>query len=381
MSAKIVEIESCRTEPFMHRVQMSKYFEQFPLELNALKNQSDTETSNKYTTYDRVIKGSSVLQHCLDVWINHYDRISIPDCWGKSYQRYINTYHQAGSSIFVISNENLALPPFGKVPDPTACGIIFDNMLESLGQNSEIDIILTQRLHFDRMISMFGQEYDGDKFYSRPKLKRWTSDGGSTVPYLEKYINNFPVDQLAQAIKCFQYATKNPRISFQVIDFHSKQPGVVMAFMEKLTRNATLTRQLADENHIVGTENVAVERDNRMQFDRIAIAAKKAGIVPDSKERYEVRNDVSKYFEDNGLKIATDAKLKCPPAKFYDRLVNDTILIHQLAFPDEPVHTVRNRLRMFDFQPFRDIFCEVDGDATVQDEVMRSFPDQYKTLT
>jgi hypothetical protein len=118
-----------------------------------------------------------------------------------------------------------------------------------------------------------------------------------------------------------------------------------------------------------------------MQFDRIAIAAKKAGIVPDSKERYEVRNDVSKYFEDNGLKIATDAKLKCPPAKFYDRLVNDTILIHQLAFPDEPVHTVRNRLRMFDFQPFRDIFCEVDGDATVQDEVMRSFPDQYKTLT
>ena len=340
-------------------------------------NQTLTETSAKYTTYDRVIKGSSVLQHCIDVWIKYYDSVGVPDCWSKSYQKYIRNYRQLGTSVFVISNENLALPPFGSVSNPNACGTIFDNMLDTIGNNSRIDIVLTQRLHFDRMVSMFGQEYDGDKFYSRPKLKRWPEAGGTSVPSLEGYINSFRMDMLTMAIKCFQFASKNPRISFKVIDFHKREPGVVTSFMELVTRNKTLTRQLADDNRIVGTENLASERDNRIQFDRIALAAKLADFVPNLVERNEVRNAVMEYFKKNGLKIK-DAKLKCPSSQFFEDLINNTAELHQMAFPHEPANAVRGRLRMFDFQPFRDTFCEVDANATIHDELMRSFWDQYK---
>ena len=336
-----------------------------------------TETSAKYTTYDRVIKGSSVLQHCIDVWIKHYDSVGIPDCWSRSYQKYIRNYHELGTNTFVISNENLALPSFGNVPEPNACGIIFDNMLDSIGNNSRIDIVLTQRLHFDRMISMFGQEYDGDKFYSRPKLKRWPEAGGTSVPNLEDYINNFRMDLLTMAINCFRFASKNPKIRFKIIDFHKREPDVVTSFMEVVTMNKTLTQQLADDNRIVGTENLASERDNRIQFDRIAIEAKRAGFVPSSVPRNEVRNAVMEYFKENGLKIK-DAKLKCPPSKFFEDLTNNTAKLHQMLFPHEPANVVRGRLRMFDFQPFRDIFCEVNGNATIRDELMRSFWDQYK---
>jgi hypothetical protein len=372
-------VESCRTDPFFHKVRIDQYLERFPfVSSSEITNQSMTETSHKLTTYERVIKGSSVLQYCVDVWIKHNERVLVPDCWRNSYQKYIRNFHQQGTSIFVISNENLALPPFGSVPDPKVCGTIFNNMLDSLGEDSEIDIVFTQRLHFDRMLSMFGQEYDGDKFFTRPKLKKWPEDGGSPVPLLEKYINDFPVDRLAQAINCFQYASKNPRIQFQVIDFHNKQPDVVTSFVQVVTRNATLTQQLADGNHIVGTENMARERDNKIQFDRIAIDAKKGGLLPNSVARNEVRNAVSKYFDVKGIKVA-DTKLICPTAKFFDDLVNNTLMIHQMAFPDEPIQIARNKLRMFDFQPFRDLFCDVDGNATLHDNIMQAFLDQYKT--
>lgn len=360
----------------MHKARIAQYLYEFPtVDPSEIYNQSATETSQKHATYSSVIKGSSVLQHCLDVWIKNYDRVSVPDCWGNSYQKYIRTHHQYGTSVFVISNENLALPPFGNVPNVEVCGTIFNNMLDSLGDNSEIDIVLTQRLHFDRMISMFGQEFDGDKFYSRPKLKKWPADGGMPVPMLEKYINDFPVNQLVQAINCFRRASENPRVRFKVIDFHVKEPDVVTSFMQIVTRNATLTQELS--KHMIGTENLAMERDNRIQFDRIAIAVKKAGLVPRSKERHEVRNDVSKYLEDKGQKIS-DLKLTCPSEKFYDDLVNKTMMIQQLVFPNKPIQAIKNQLRMFDFQPFRDLFCEVDGDSTLHDKVMHSFLDQYK---
>ena len=378
--AKIVEVESCRIWDSMHKYHMAQYMELFPFDTNNVNQQSKTETTCQYSTYERVIKGSSVLQHCLDIWIKNYQNVSIPDCWGNSYQKYIQNYNQyEGISTFVISNENLALPPFGNIPTPEACGTIFNNMLESLGDNSEIDIVFTQRLHYDRMISMFGQEFDGEKFYTRPKLKKWPQDGGIKVPYLEKYINDFPVDRLAKSINCFRYASnKNPRITFKVIDFHIKKPGVVESFMDVVTRNATLTKLLADENRMIGAENLAMERDRRIQFDRIAIAAKKSGLLPALADRNEVRNAVSKYFQEKGLKLS-DVKLMCPPLEFYDDLTNNTVLIHSLLFPQKPVEAIRGRLKMFDFKDFRDIYCEVDGHATLQEDVMRSFVEQYKT--
>ena len=362
----------------MQKIHLDRYLERFPhVDPNEITNQSVTDTSQIHTTYDRVIKGSSVLQHCIDIWIKTLDSSLSPDCWSKSYQKYIRNYNNQGLSTFVISNENLALPSFGRVANATACGVIFNSMLDSLGDKSEIDIVLTYRLHFDRMISFFGQSYDGEMFYYAPKLKRWPSQGGKAVPYLEEYINSFPVDQLVQAINCFHFASKNPRIRFKVIDFHNKQPGVVTSFMQVVTKNSDITQQLADTNAFIGKVNTAMERDNKIQFDRIAIAAKRAGLLNNALTRYDVRNAVSKHFQDKGLKI-TDAKLKCPQAKFFHDLVNTSAMIHQLLFPDEPPNKVYGRLRMFDIPQFRDIFCEVDGNATLFDGIMQSFVEESK---
>ena len=362
----------------MHKVRVEQYLERFPfVSKTEILNQSNTETSQKYTTYERVIKGNSALQHCLDVWIKHADTTSIPDCWGMSYQKYIHNYYHLNYTIFIISNENLLLPPFGSVANPEVCGTIFDNMLDSLGKDAEIDIVLTQRLHFDRMISMMGQEYDGEKFFSRPKLAKWPEEGGDEVSPLEKYIEDFPVDKFTQGINCFRYATKqNPRIHFKVLDFHNRKVDIVTSFLDLITRNNTLTAELG--RWTVGKENMAMERDSRIQYDRIAIAAKRAGLFPKSLARNEGRNAVSKYFKDKGLTIK-DMKLQCPSAEFFDDLIKTTAMIQRMSFPEEPNDDVKKKLRMFDFPPFRDIFCEVDGNATLYDESVKDFVLQYKT--
>ncbi|KAL7521935.1 hypothetical protein ACHAWX_006630, partial [Stephanocyclus meneghinianus] len=381
LSAKIVEVESCRTDPFLHKVRIEQYLENFPhVALQEIRNQSMTETYSKYTTYERVIKGSSVLQHCLDLWIRrHPDNSSVPDCWGDSYQKYIHNYRELGYSLFIISNENLALPSFGKEEsNPETCDNVFHNMLHSLGNESQIDIVLTQRLHFDRMLSMFGQEYDGDKFFTRPRLKRWPDDqGGDSVPFLEKYIRDFPTERFVRAVNCFRHVAKHPRIRFHVLDFHNKRTDIVTAFVNVITRNDTLTERLADGHWTLGTENVAMERDTRIHYDRIAVAAKEAGLIPKSASRNEIRNDVSNYLQEKGLTTA-DLKLKCPSQGFYDDLIKSTAMIHQMSFPNEPADIIRQKMRMFDVPQFRDLFCEVDGNATLHSEVMQSFLAQYK---
>eukprot|EP00804_Cyclotella_cryptica_P024942 CCRYP_011839-RA/>CCRYP_011839-RA protein AED:0.31 eAED:0.31 QI:57/1/1/1/1/1/2/770/549 len=397
LSAKIVEIESCRTEQFLHKVRIQQYLENFPLvPLHEIRNQSLSTSSSKYTTYERVIKGSSVLQHCLDIWITqlyqqqqqqqqqkqkqHNDSGFIPDCRGNSYQKYIHNYHQKGYSTFIISNENLALPSFGKQEStPQTCDTLFHNMLHSLGKDSEIDIVLSQRLHFDRMISMFGQEYDGEKFYTRPRLTRWPDKGGDAVPFLEDYIRDFPLERLARSMNCFRYVSStNPRIRWRVLDFHNKKTDIVTSFVNVITRNDTLPPELANGHWTLGTENMAMERDGKIHYDRIAVAAKKAGLLPKSATRNEVRNAVSKYLEEKGLTMS-DLKMKCPSETFYDDLIKATAMIHQMSFPKEPANIIRQKLRMFDVPHFRDLFCEVDGNATLHDEVMQSFLAQYKT--
>ena len=182
---------------------------------------------------------------------------------------------------------------------------------------------------------------------------------------------------MVNTIKCFEYASKhNPQVSFKVIDYHAKHPGIVPSFMQVVTRNANLTQKLAEDKYFERRYNLATERVNRIPFDRIAIAAKKAGIVPGTASRRDVRNNVAKYFKDKGLDVWSDAKLVCPCAKFFDDLVNNTRLIHELTYPDDHVPMNRSQMDLFGFEPSE--FCKVDGDATLQDKVMQPSIEQYR---
>lgn len=376
LHAQLVEIESCRPDPFYHKLRISKYKDLFPfVDNNEIFHQPESPTSSQYTTYDRVIKGTSALQHCLDIWIADGGDM-IPDCWGESYAKFIKNYYDTGQAIFVVSNENLALASFSKVDDPETCGAIFNGMASSLGPEFEIEIVFAQRIHFKRMISMFHQEYDGEKLYIKPKLQRWPGEKeGKAIPLLEQYISNFSVDSIIKAIECFKYASEhNPRVSLNVIDFH--QRDVLMSFLNILTGDEAVTTQLMSRPGSVMKENTASEREKLVQSDRIAVAAMQRGLLPKTASRKDVRNALSAHFKDNAKSIII--RHKCPSEEFYEELVNATMTLQHIVFPGQRDVDEERKIRLLFMRAVNQRkFCDVDGEAMIEEDTIREFLKQF----
>ena len=162
--------------------------------------------------------------------------------------KYINNYRKDSSSppelshlrgkknLFVISNEVL-FGSFGNIQDPTQCCRIFDGMLATLGADSQIDIVYTQRYYFDWLVSMHGQEFDAEKLLLKPKYNNFEA---RTIPTIEEYLSGHVEEHVLflKALECFRAASNNnDRVDLKVIDFRG---NVTSSFFNILARDGIL---------------------------------------------------------------------------------------------------------------------------------------------
>lgn len=328
-------------------------------------------------------------------------QLPYPECWGDSYLKYIQSYHNNGSGVkrynkFIISNEILA-GTFGKFNKYT-CSLVFNSMLSSLGSingnnnnngngNATIEIVYTQRPFFDYLLSMHSQEYDGGKFQTKPKLKQWK--GGINTPNLIDYVAQKmkgDYEGFSKAIKCFQHASNTTtNVNFRMIDYN--ESNVAQSFFQILTGD---NEQLAS-NLMRGTsqkrENVASSKPKLIPADRIAMAAYKAGgRVPLDHStgiekpigRFKVRTAIKQLLDDDTRKFNSSSQsiiYNCPDndAKPTLELLELSIQLQTLAFPNRNKSDIREEVSK-SFQSMIDSkrLCDVDGGAMINDPTFRT---------
>jgi hypothetical protein len=246
-----------------------------------------TPTSSKLTMHKAVVEGNSFFPECILIWANLNQTIlTAPDCWTRSYLRYIHNYqkdsvpppelnHLRGrKNLFVISNEILA-GSFGNIQDTNQCRRIFDGMLATLGADSQIDILYTQRYYYDWLVSMHGQEFDSEKLLLKPKYNDF--EAGRPIPTIEEYFSDRDKELglFLKALECFRSASdNNSRIDLRVIDFRG---NVTSSFFSILARDEGIASRLSQS---VSQKflNTASSRSNFLPsnlipYDRIAMAA------------------------------------------------------------------------------------------------------------
>ena len=79
--------------------------------------------------------------------------------------------------------------------------MIFDGMLATLGADSQIDIVYTQRHYFDWLVSMHGQEFDAEKLLLKPKYNNFEA---RAIPTIEEYLSGH-VEEHALFLKALEF--------------------------------------------------------------------------------------------------------------------------------------------------------------------------------
>mmetsp|Transcript_24113 Transcript_24113/g.58237 ORF Transcript_24113/g.58237 Transcript_24113/m.58237 type:complete len:508 (+) Transcript_24113:157-1680(+) len=394
LSAKVVEAESCRPTVKEARLRFDKYKDQFQHLSNKENNitiMKDDEPNNM-ETLSKVIKGRSFIPECIFKWNglgDDYTTTSLryPNCWGESYLNYIQSYRTATKhSTFVISNEHLAMT-FGKFREQT-CKRVLDDVLSSLGggsgsSSSTVEIIYTHRMFLDYLISMHSQEYGGDKFKSKPVLRKWVvseEKEGKHTPALVNYVTEkmkLDFDLLSNSIKCLRLASNgSQRVQFKLIDY-SDSGNVLQSFIRILTKgDESLASNIFNVAYQI-RENEAFSKKQLIPSDRIALIAYTEGLIPtDAKgnviiSRGEARAAVKEVMDTLNT---TQIKYRCPQKMYQpllDQLLEKTIQLEQLAFPE------REGVKEQVSQKFKNAInnqrlCDVDGYEMVKDAKLRS---------
>ena len=381
LAAKIVEIEACRPTAAQGRKRNLKYREQFysrggNVEPEHIVFGSQAAPSTQLTMHKEVVAGHSFLPHCIPIWttMNNETTTSFaaPDCWSQSYAKYIHNYHspRGQKNLFIISNEELAgyKIGYGNIDDPKQCRGIFDGMLATLGADSSIEIVYTQRYYFDFLVSMHGQEHDAQKSLIKPKFNNFDA---LSIPTIEKYVTSRAkgLDKRFKAMECFRAASQdNSRVDFKVIDFRG---NVTSSFFNILSKGhediaSRLAKSVSQKRRNTASSRQSNFVDtNLIPYDRIAMAAAAHNLIPEKmrKElggRYLATKQIKQITEERNIELI----YKCPSRDFYNKLLRQSIDLQKAAFPlnDKAEEEVT---KTFWAAVEAKKFCDVDGEAMV----------------
>lgn len=355
-----IELESCRPSGVEEiETRLDQYRKQFSL--IAL----EPDVGFELNTLKKVVGGGSFLPHCMsrEAWQGALDGTSDqpPKCWSQSYGAYIDNVHRMGRlKTFVVSNEMLtgALGQFGG----NECEKVLNILLDSLPADSQLDIVYIHRYFFDMSKSMHSQEYDS---YKRPRTNQWPPQGYA-VPLLHEYIDQHG-DRLqinVEANKCFRRASANNlRITFTAIDYN--EDNILSDFFALMTDDPIMMNELVSLTKRTSRENTASMKQisgNAIPLDRVALAAYAHGLFPAGMTRPEARQLVKRH---SSRTKRIKYKYTCPPSDFYDSLLEKSLMLQELIFPnDRPKKDQMTRA-------FRDAvrtnrLCDVDGEATLE---------------
>ena len=317
-------------------------------------------------TLKKVVEGGSFMPHCMsrEAWQETLEGKSTqpPGCWSQSYGTYIENVHRMGQlKTFIISNEMLssALGQFGR----DECGLILNVLLDSLPVDSQLDIVYIYRYYFDMSRSMHSQEYGS---YKRPRTNQWPPQGYA-VPLLHEYIDQHE-DRLqvnVDAIKCFRKASaNNRRITFTAIDYN--EDNVLTDFFALMTDDPLMMNDLISLTRRTSRENTAstkqISGNNAIPLDRVAIAAYSHGLIPDGMTRPDARQLVKRH---SSRTKRIKYKYKCPSSDFYDALLEKSLMMQELIFPDD-MQKREQMARVFRDAVRTNRLCDVDGEATLE---------------
>lgn len=395
---KVVERQNCRPKEDVHVEILQGYMKLFPHEAGSVAQllQKNCPTDPKdLTSYSKVIALHAWFPQCLIEWNNtmaqRQQRMKggVPKCWSDGYLKYIHNYHRHQNvTTFVFSQENM-----GNVLDqmgPKSCGVIFDGLLASLGDEFEIDFIFTYRRYWDLLYSYFGQQYGGYKMCARARLKnKWPVDAdingteGWKVPTMEEYLsdeNEIPI-HILPLLRCLATAAaNNPRVHIRFIDYHDSE-DVRHNFFRSLGVSDMVGNEWIRklDASIGSSKNVASDSSSKAyttEYDRIAAEAVRAGLLPSSMYRVKVGIAIWKYFDENNLSLG-DFQSVCPGATFYETLFEKCWKIEKEILHGNRIEQLQHH---FETAKKSEKFCNVDVEAAVRDQRLKTLFLKLKRL-
>jgi len=353
---EVVETQSCRN--FLAKDRMKQYKEKFPFVAD-----EEFEDDSGLTSYKKVVTRGAWMPACLGSWKapTANNTGGIPSCW-ESYKKFIlNHYrHDANKTTFVISNENIG-GTLGNF-DSNVCAGMFQDMAASLGDEFKIDLIFTYRHLWDLMISFYYYRYGTQATSSRPRFQKWPGQGGRSAPALSKFSGDeFKASLNAlDTYNCLRQASAaSARVNLHVIDYGRR--NVLYDFLRYLSIDNQTANNLIEESSSLGMNQRA---EYLTWNDKIAISARKKGMIPPGVVRRVARNTIDKYLSEEGERSKSIfLEFNCPNDLIREEIFSASVELYQSVFNATSLEAQAELTASFEDAFSSKKICDMDSDA------------------
>ena len=345
-----------------------------------------------YTTScsQKIVKHNKI-HDCFRLW--NATSVGMPECWENGYIPYIERQRKLNKSI-IISDEILA-ELSKKIKDDHSKQFMTDLQTSLREHGYELWVIATYRYYAEWVYSLYTQ-----KNKIKPKTSKinrnysvWPDEGGFNVPTFESWFYSYqPSNYFTDKVTDFYSSThETNNITVKVLDMDN---GDIMkqflcdALPLSSSGNGNIGNLSANsicdlENYITNySENKA---PNNIWINTLAVKAHQKGFLSNNISRVHIMKDIETYANQMDLSYGGKAITKlCPPQKFYDLLLNESMVHYSNILDNQDTNFYRNleekkrnyRDRLNHMKDAEKL-CTVDAEQMLLREEWTSFFRQY----